>query len=245
MRLYFSVLILVLLSLAGTVVAYRKASSALSIATQAAASPRLQRDAERDVSTFERYPSYENLVALEGDIGDSAAQVSVVDRLVAVIANRDLPPNLENALVANLAQYDATDTIRWLHQLNVVARLNPTPEGPAIVKRTAKACWLVLALRPNYGEAGIDLTRMDLRTDAAFVGQAMNLTHIDFRGSVLSPGTWRASNVSDSAFEGTSTDGPLTCVRCTFRGHLVEGTARLQDGRWVLLLPGKAPAYVD
>src|SRR6185437_2288322 len=102
MRLYFSVLILVLLSLAGTVVAYRKASSALSIATQAAASPRLQRDAERDVSTFERYPSYENLVALEGDIGDSAAQVSIVDRLVAVIADRDLPPNLENALVADL-----------------------------------------------------------------------------------------------------------------------------------------------
>lgn len=245
MRVYLGLLILVLVSLAGTFVAYRKASSALSIAMHVAASPIKQRDTDRDLSAFELHPSYENLATLQGDVADSAAQVSIVDRLVGVIANRDLPANLENALVADLAQYDATDTIRWLHQLNVVARLNPTAQGPAIVKRTAKACWLVLALRPNYGEAGIDLTRMDLRTDAAFVGQAMNLTHIDFRGSVLSPGTWRASNVSDSAFDGASTDGLLSCVRCTFRDHLVEGTARLQDGRWVLLLPGKAPAYVD
>jgi hypothetical protein len=246
MRLFVAALaIVVLANVAATVVALQRSSNAVTFARQSASARTMLREsAERDLSAFERHPSYVNLVTLQGDVADSPAQVSIVDRLVGVLANRDLPANLENALVADLAQYDATDTIRWLHQLNVVARFNPTAEGPAIVKRTAKACWLVLALRPNYGEAGIDLTRMDLRTDAAFVGQAMNLTHIDFAGAVLAPGTWRASNLSDSNFRGASAAGRLTCVRCTFGGHVVEG-ARLQDGRWVLLLPGKPPAYVD
>lgn len=247
MRFYLGVLlILVLLSVVGAYVALQRSSVAASIARRALSerAPLASRT-ERDLAVFERDPSYDRLLSLQDDVFDSPAQLAIVDRLVAVLANRDLPPNLENALVADLSQYDATDTIRWLHQLNVVARFNPTPEGPAIVRRTAKACWLVLALRPNYGEAGIDLTRMNLRSDAAFVGQAMNLTHIDFTGAVLSQGTWRASNVSDSAFAGVSTDGPLTCERCTFGGKVFPGTARLHEGRWQTLSPGKPPARVD
>lgn len=247
MRLFVGALaVVVLANVVVTLVSLQRSNDAVSFA-QRSASDRtaLRAGVERDLIAFEQRPSYDRLLALQDAAFDSPAQLSIVDRLVGVIAARDLPANLENALIADLSQYDATDTIRWLHQLNVVARFNPTAEGPAIVKRTAKACWLVLALRPNYGEAGIDLTRMDLRSDGAFVGQAMNLTHVDFRGAVLSPGTWRASNLSDSAFGDAAAAGPLTCVGCAFAGKIFAGAALLRDGRWLMLAPGKPPAYVD
>lgn len=247
MRLFVGALaVVVLANVVATVVSLQRSANAVAFVKHVASDQSaLRAGAERDVSAFERRPSYDGLLALQDAAFDAPSQLSIVDRLVGVIATRDLPANLENALIADLAQYDVTDTVRWLHQLNVVARFNPTAEGPAIVKRTAKACWLVLALRPNYGEAGIDLTRMDLRSDAAFVGQAMNLTHVDFRGAVLPAGTWRGSNVSDSAFGDATAAGQLTCTGCTFAGKVFAGTAYLRDGRWLTLAPGKPPAYVD
>jgi uncharacterized protein YjbI with pentapeptide repeats len=73
----------------------------------------------------------------------------------------------------------------------------------------------------------------------------MNLSFVDFRGAVFSPGTWRGSNLSESAFTNATAAGPLTCVGCTFKWKVYAGTAYLRNGRWVRLVPGKPPAYVD
>jgi hypothetical protein len=237
---------LLLVDIAATVMALHRSSKAISIAQRTAVVRVALRDnTARDLAAFEREPSERTLVSLQDDILGRPSELPVVTRLVTMIADRDLPQPLENALVVDLAKYDTTNTIRWLHELNVVARVNPTAEGPAIVKRTAKAAWLVLALRPNYGAAGIDLTRMDLRSDATFVGQGMNLSHVDFGGAVLSSGMWRGTDLTASSFKDTEVDGPLTCVRCAFYGRTVEGIALLRDGTWSLLTPGKAHGRVD
>lgn len=247
MRLYAAVLgVLLLANIAATAIALHDSSKAATIAERTAVERvQLRNDTVRDLSAFERRPSEKTLVSLQDDILGTPSQLPVVTRLVAVIAARDLPERLENALVVDLAKYDTTDAIRWLHEFNVVARVNPTAEGPAIIKRTAKACWLILAIRPNYGEAGIDLTRMDLRSSAPFVGQHMNLSHIDFSGAVLSGGTWNASNLTESAFDGVHGTGALTCAQCIFAGRRVDAAARLVDGHWVVLTPGKPPTRVD
>lgn len=199
-----------------------------------------------DLDTFEKDPSEKTLLPLERDMAAAPLAPGVVQRLVTVVANRDLPNRLLNAIVVDLAQYDTTNTIRWLHELNVVGRINPTNDGPAIVRRTAHACWLVLALRANFGRAGIDLTRMDLRDDAQFVGQGMNLSYVDFSSSTLSPGNWRSSNLTASDFENVSVDGALTCSDCKFHGKKVAEKTVLQNGQWVTLArPGKAPPRVD
>jgi hypothetical protein len=247
MKLYVTILtVLLLVTIGGTVAALRKASHAVDVAQRAIAGrTTLRADTQRDLTAFERRPSETTLQPLEDDLLGRPSQLPVVDRIVTLIANRDLEPRLENALVVDLAKYDTTNAIRWLHELNVVARVNPTPEGPAIVRRTAKACWLILALRPNYGEAGIDLTRMDLRIDAAFVGQGMNLSHIDFGSAVLSPGAWHGTDVSESSFKDALVAGPLTCENCTVGGRRAAGSLHLLDGQWVPATPGKAPGRVD
>ncbi len=199
-----------------------------------------------DLDAFERHPSEKALLPIERDIAAAPLAPGVVQRLVTVLANRDLPNRLLNAIVVDLARYDTTNTIRWLHELNVVGRINPTSDGPAIVRRTAHACWLILALRANFGQAGIDLTRMDLRDNAQFVGQGMNLSYVDFSSSTLSPGNWQSSNLTASDFENVSVDGALTCTACTYHGKKVAGKTLLQNGQWVTLAwPGKASPRVD
>ena len=237
---------ILLLNLALTAVALRRATKAESVAIRAAASKAtLRTDTARDLAAFERNPSAQTLIPIQDDIIGEPAQLPIVVRLAKVVADRDLPDPVENAIVVDLTRYDVTDTIRWLHQFNVVARLNPTADGPAIVKRTAKACWLVLGLRPNYGTAGIDLTRMDLRTNAAFVGQQMNLSYVDFRDAILPGGTWRGSNLSNSAFDNVQVDGALSCLNCLFGERRVDGVTTLREGRWTSSTPGKPPTRVD
>jgi hypothetical protein len=237
---------LLLLNVAVSALALHRASKAELVAQRAAnARVALRGNTLADLAAFERSPSERTLDAMEGDIIGEQSQLPIVERLAAILAYNDLPDRLENGLIVDLAKYDPVNTVRWLHQLNVVARLSPSKDGPAIVRRTAKACWLMLGLRPNYGTAGIDLTRMDLRTDSAFVGQQMNLSYVDFRDAVLSPGTWRGSNLSNSAFDNVQLAGELRCVDCIFGGRLVGGTALFQGGHWLTSAPGKPPTRVD
>lgn len=237
---------LLLVNAAITALALHRASKAEFLAQRAInARGTLRGNTLADLADFENHPSERTLNAIQGDIIGEQSQLAVVERLAAVLAYNDLPDRLENALIVDLAKYDPVNAVRWLHQLNVVARLNPAPDGAAIVRRTAKACWLMLGLRPNYGTAGIDLTRMDLRTNSAFVGQQMNLSYVDFRDAVLSPGTWRGSNLSNSAFDNVQMTGVLLCVDCTFGGRLVDGATRLQGGHWLRSAPGKPPTRVD
>ena len=222
--------------------------SALVSYTRRAVSPQFQAPARTlaDLRTFEATPNEKTLLPLEKDMAAAPLEPVVVQRLVVLLANHDLSSRLVNAIVVDLARYDTTNTLRWLHEVNVVGRINPTSDGPAVVRRTAHACWLVLALRANFARNGIDLTRMDLRDDAPFVGQSMNLSNIDFSSSILSPGNWQRSNLTTSGFANVDVAGALTCTQCTYHGKKIVGKALLQDGHWVIPAgPGKAPARVD
>ena len=187
----------------------------------------------QDVAAFEARPTLATWSPVQDDVLNGELQPAITRRLVEVLAYNELPVRLVNSIVADLSSYDITNTFRWMHELNVVAQINPTPDGPAVVRRTARVCWLLLALRANYGTAGIDLTHMDLRLDAPFIGQRMNLSYVDFSRSDLPGGNWNESNLTSSAFDAVHTEGPLSCTNCKFGGRGSVTQARLVGGKWM------------
>ncbi|MBV8491262.1 MAG: hypothetical protein JO199_12100, partial [Candidatus Eremiobacteraeota bacterium] len=146
------------------------------------------------------------------------------------------PHVILTAIVGDLAAYDLQAAIALVRQRNVAAQFDRSADGPAIVRRTARLLWLLLAYRTLDDAKTIDLTRTDLsqadlRADGIAAGVGMNLGNVNFSRATLPGGTWQSSNLSDAIFDGASTTGRLVCAYCTWSG--VSGTRVLANGKWV------------
>ena len=202
---------------------------------------RTARDTERfdtrqfvaDVAAFQDRPSEQTWEPLRIALLTTPPKVAVESTLVEVLAGAPVSERVLDAAAVDLATADWPGAMKWVRQYNVAAR---TPRASARETRrrgaTARLAWLLLALRPGYAKDPVDLTHADLRDTAPFVGQAMNLTNVDFSGAVLSGGTWRSANVRRAQFSAVSIGGTLRCANCTFGNVRYPGVLMLAGGQW-------------
>jgi uncharacterized protein YjbI with pentapeptide repeats len=158
--------------------------------------------------------------------------VAVESSLVEVLAEAPVSDRVLDAAAVDLATADWPGAMKWIRQYNVAARTEASARGRGAASVTARLAWLMLALRPSYAKDPVDLTHADLRDPAPFVGQAMNLTNVDFSGAVLSGGTWRGANVGGAQFSAVSIGGTLRCANCTFGNVRYPGVLMLAGGQW-------------
>ncbi|MEO6836018.1 MAG: pentapeptide repeat-containing protein [Candidatus Tumulicola sp.] len=185
------------------------------------------------VAAFERNPNAANFESLHADLLMGPISSETDSRIVAVLASKDVPRNVLDAIAVDLATLDWGGTMEWAQKLNVVARSDSSPQGARMVRNTSRLAWLMLTLRANYAVDLVDLSHADLKTGAPSVGQAMNLANVDFSGSELAGTTWHNSNLTNAIFGGTVVAGALRCTNCTFGTMQYPGTVTLTDGKWV------------
>lgn len=184
-----------------------------------------------DIAAFEKDQSLSNWEALHEDILKGPLTGDAESRIVEIFATKPVPRRIVNAAVIDLSTVDWAGTMKWIHQINVAAKIDP--EGAQMVKGTARLAWLMLTLRASYANDFVDLSRTDLKADDPFVGQSMNLTNVDFSGSELRGGKWHNSNLTNATFNGTGVDGALQCINCTWGSLQFPGVVTLTDGKWV------------
>jgi len=188
-----------------------------------------------DLAAFQNRPSQRTWEPLRVALVKTPPSGAVESSVVEVLAETPVPDRLLDAAAVDLATVDWPGSIKWVRQYNVAARTDPSPRGRGAVRTTARLGWLLLALRPNYAKDAVDLTHADIRDAAPFVGQAMNLTNVDFSGAALRGGMWRGTNVGGTQFESASIDGPLRCANCTFGNVRYPGVVTLAGGQWAPL----------
>jgi hypothetical protein len=220
----------------------RQSLTAIALAALIAAvgCGRTTRDAERfdtrqfvaDVAAFQDRPSEQTWEPLRIALLTTPAKVAVESSLVEVLAEAPVSERVLDAAAVDLATADWPGAMKWVRQYNVAARTQTSARGRGAASATARLAWLLLALRPGYAKDPVDLTHADLRDTAPFVGQAMNLTNVDFSGAVLSGGTWRSANVGGAQFSSASVAGTLRCANCTFGNVRYPGVVRLAGGQW-------------
>lgn len=188
-----------------------------------------------DLAAFQAQPSQRTWEPLRVALVKSPPNGAVESSVVETLAETHVSDRLLDAAAVDLATVDWPGAVKWIRQYNVVARADPSPRGRAAVRATARLGWLLLALRPNYAKDPVDLTHADFRDSAPFVGQAMNLTNVDFSGAALAGGTWRGTNVGGAQFASASIEGPLRCANCTFGSVRYPGVVTLAAGQWAPL----------
>ncbi|MBV8149723.1 MAG: pentapeptide repeat-containing protein [Candidatus Eremiobacteraeota bacterium] len=184
-----------------------------------------------DLTNFENNPTVATFEAVHNDILVGSLDASAEERLVNRLMAGGVSDRIVNAVVADLVASDFLGALRWVRELNVTARIGNSSQGSAITRNSARLGWLMLAMRPYDDTGGVDLSHMDLRGNAPFIGQNMNLQGANFSGSYLSGGVWRDSDLSNAVFPRSIAAGPLTCADCTWGS--ARATLQLHDGRWV------------
>jgi hypothetical protein len=197
-------------------------------------SPSPRPEALSDLTAFEQSPDKAHWLALHQDFVAGPFTPIMGSRLVNVLVSRDLPRPLVNAAAVDLSSLDEGQALHDLRDANIASRVDSDPSTAANVHRSSLLTWLILALRSSYDTAGIDLTRMDLRTGGSFVGQGMNLQSVDFTGSMLAGGEWHGTNLTFAQFAGVQLEKPLTCTGCSWGNIRIAGRAKLADNGWVL-----------
>jgi hypothetical protein len=185
------------------------------------------------IAAFQRNPTVATWEPLHEDVLKGPLTSNDESRIVEVLGSTPIPRRILAAAAVDLASVDWVGSMRWVHQLNVASRTDPSPQGRAMVRNTARLAWLLLTLRASYVNDFVDLAHADLRIDSGAIGQAMNLANVDFSGSELSGGTWHNANVGNAVFNGASVDGVLRCANCTFGSLQYSGSVTLTDGKWV------------
>jgi hypothetical protein len=185
------------------------------------------------LSAFEKDPSADTWDDVHQEILKGYLTPYAESRIITFFSTRNVSPAIVNAAAVDLSSNDFSGAIKFLHQENLVAQINPPPNANAVLKKTSYFTWLLLALRSNYDKSGVDLTRMDLTTGADFVGQAMNLVGVDFSAAKLPGGTWRVCDLTGALFNSVSTRGKLVCLNCQW--GTVRASLRLADGKWIPL----------
>lgn len=187
-----------------------------------------------DIDAFEKQPTAATWEPIRVALLNTPSNAAVESTVVESLAQRPVPQRILNAAAVDLATVDWTGAMKWIRQYNVAAGTDPSARGRQMAGATARLAWLMLALRANYAKDSVDLSYTDLRCDAPFVGQEMNLANVDFSGSRLLGGTWRRTNVGGAAFAGVTLAGDLHCVACSFGGLRHSGSFALVNGRWVV-----------
>ncbi|MBV8373254.1 MAG: pentapeptide repeat-containing protein, partial [Candidatus Eremiobacteraeota bacterium] len=180
------------------------------------------------MQAFEKQPGMDTWAPIRSELRAPSDQV--IESSVEALTEQDIPSRILDAAAVDLAAADWTGAMRWVRQYNVAAGTDPSATGRGTVNRTARLAWLLLALRASYVRDAVDLSRTDLRDDAAFIGQAMNLSNVDFTGSRLTGGTWRNANLGGALFVGAVTAGALHCASCGFGSLRYPGTLTLVNG---------------
>jgi hypothetical protein len=186
----------------------------------------------RDVKAFAAHPDDTTFEQLHVDMFSGILSMSATTGIVDVLATERVPPQVRSATLEDLAMKDLEGAIARVRLLNIAAQRDRTVASRGMVSRTANLCWTLLALRPAsvIDAKAIDLSGMDLRSNAAFVGQRMNLASTIFNRAELNGGTWRSSVLSGASFKNTVTTGRLVCVNCVW--GTVIGTFSLSGDRW-------------
>jgi hypothetical protein len=185
------------------------------------------------IAAFEANPNVATWEPLHEDILEGPLTSADESRIVEVFSTKTISQRIVNAAAVDLALIDWAGTMKWVHQLNVASRTDLSPQGRQMVRNTARFAWLMLTLRASYVTDFVDLSHADLRVQAPFIGQAMNLANVDFSGSELSGGTWRGANLGSAIFNDATVHGVLRCENCTFGSMQYSGTATLTDGKWM------------
>ncbi len=185
-----------------------------------------------DVGAFQDRPSEQTWEPLRIALFETPLNAAVESSLVEVLAEASVSGRLLDAAAVDLATADWPGAMKWTRQYNVAARTEASARGRGAARATARLAWLLLALRPSYAKDPVDLTHADLRDTAPFVGQAMNLTNVDFSGAALSGGMWRGANVGGAQFSSASIAGVLRCANCTFGNVRYPGVLMLAGGQW-------------
>jgi hypothetical protein len=185
-----------------------------------------------NMEAFEKNPSMETWGPIRAELLKTPAD-QVIESSVQALTEQPVPSRLLNAAAVDLGASDWAATMKWVRQYNVAASTDPSARGRQMVSGTARLAWLMLALRANYVKDAADLSRTDLRDDAAFIGQSMNLANIDFSSSRLNGGTWHNANVGGALYAGATVTGVLRCTACTFGSLRYPGTLTLISGQWV------------
>lgn len=188
-----------------------------------------------DLAAFQSQPSQRTWEPLRVALVTTPPNAAVESSVVQVLSEAAVSERLLDAAAVDLATVDWSGAIKWVRQYNVAARTDRSPRGRGVVRATARLGWLLLALRPNYAKDPVDLTHADVRDAAPFVGQAMNLTNVDFSGADLRGGTWRGTNVGGTQLSSASIDGSLRCANCTFGNVRYPGVVTLAGGQWAPL----------
>lgn len=191
------------------------------------------RQAVADVAAFQAQPSQRTWAPLRAALLQNPTQHALTASLVEALVEQPVPARVFDAAAVDLATSDWPATVKWIRQYNVVARTDPSAHGRSVVAASARLAWLLFALRANYARDAVDLTSADLRDPAPFVGQAMNLTNVDFSGGLLDGGTWRGSNLLGATFTGATVAGVLRCDDCSFGSSKYPGELRLAGNQWV------------
>lgn len=185
-----------------------------------------------DVAAFENQPSERTWQPLRIALVRFPPNAAVESTVVEALAGEPVSERVLDAAAVDLATADWPGAIKWVRQYNVTARTSTSPHARDATRTTARLAWLLLALRPSYAKDQVDLTHADLRDAAPFVGQAMNLTNVDFSGTSLSGGTWRGANVGGALFSSASIAGVLRCANCSFGNVRYPGVVTLVGGQW-------------
>jgi hypothetical protein len=182
------------------------------------------------VDRFERAPSIATWEAVHRHMRlgalDPRSQVAIVRGL----SHRDVPPRLVDAAAVDMATYAWSGSLATIREQNLSAQSMAAADD---VASSARLAWLLMALRAGYIFEGVDLSKMDLRDPASFVGQSMNLRGVNFDDSYLPGGVWRNSDLTGTSFERTRTDGTLVCDPCVWRGGEAPQRKTLLHGRWI------------
>lgn len=188
-----------------------------------------------DLDAFQNRPTDATWEPLRAAILKSPGQAALESTAVDALIEQPVPTRVLDAAVVDLATTDWPGTMKWIRQYNVAAKTDASPRGRRVANASGRLAWLMLAVRANYAKDAVDATRMDLRDDAPFVGQAMNLANVDFSDSAMSGGTWHDTNLVGASFAGVSVEGALRCIACRFGEARYPGPLRLANGQWISL----------
>jgi hypothetical protein len=182
------------------------------------------------VAQFEVDPSIAAWEAVHRHMRLGALDPRSQTAIVRGLSRHDVPSRLVDAAAVDLATYAWSGSLATIREQN---RLALSSDSPGEVSNSAHVAWLLLALRATYVFERVDLSDMDLRDPARFVGQSMNLSGVDFDRSHLSGGVWRGSNVTRASFDRSTIDGTLVCDGCVWRAGGKPQRKIFVRGRWI------------
>jgi hypothetical protein len=183
-----------------------------------------------DIATFAANPSDATYEPIHSDIVSYGNVDGIWWRLIDKLVSRDVPQSILSRAGGDLSTVDFVESLAYLRELNVSAQGIGT-SGADVVRKSAELSWILLAFRGYGDKTALNLSRMDLRKPDAMALHAIDLSYVDFSGSILPHGTWRDVSLGGASFKDARTDGSLTCESCNWGS--ATGTMQFSNGQWV------------